>query len=576
MSEIIAVACFILTACTSNAGFVEELNYGDIELIKVSVKDFVYHNQQSRTSVSINDNGAAFTWSSKDTIGIFPSRGNQVSFPMEAGAGSNCATFTGGDWALKATGKYAAYYPYNFYNRDGSKIELSWVGQKQNGNNSTGHISAFDYMATPLMSPSEGHVSFDFEHLGALLQFKLTIPKAMDCKKMKLSIEENIFVESSLLSVISDNIILSNIKKSNSIDIELSDIQTKSANEEITIYTMVAPTDLSNKEINVSITNSDGSSYYGIIKGKNWERGKIYSNSVELREPSELGAYVDLSAGKNINCFVIETNGKYKFMVNEHSGTKAFLLWNENGEKDITDVKLIDNYICFEKTSFNKGNAMISLAGDEGIVWSWHIWSTDKPGNVEVDGLYWMDRNMGATTTKPDNPDTYGLLYNPGNPFPFPGPKYEDYTITETPSVPEGWYVAPGYGFYTSTSMPDASKPMQLCTRTDVFGNSIYFRYRYNQLPYGYNLPSASKFQDLLGYEPTIKDGGIWVTDGLYIPCISNCKTSDSYGVYLCSGIYNNAAVDTWTITFYEGVSKKNYCTGAARLPIRCYSSSEL
>lgn len=283
---------------------------------------------------------------------------------------------------------------------------------------------------------------------------------------------------------------------------------------------------------------------------------------------------VDLSAQGTANCYVVSDSGKYKFNISGYSGVKAFLLWNENGATDISDVELSGDFIYFQKNEFKKGNAVISLADVEGtIVWSWHIWSTDKPNAIEVNGQKWMDRNLGATSTEPNNLDTYGLRYNPGNPFPFPGPKYSDFSINETPAVPEGWYVAEGYGFYSSSKMPSPATPMQLCERTDVFGNSVYFRTGYSQCPNGYDLPSASTFQDLLGYEPTIKDNGVWVNDNLYIPC--NTPNGND-GIYLCSGIYNSTAVDTWVIYFYESVSQKTYCQGAALLPIRCMSYSEI
>ena len=298
---------------------------------------------------------------------------------------------------------------------------------------------------------------------------------------------------------------------------------------------------------------------------------QIYATSTPYSEG------VDLSANGTANCYIVNESGKYKFNASGYNGVKAFLLWNENGANDISDVELSGSFIYFQKNEFKKGNAVISLADAEGtIVWSWHIWSTDMPNAVEVNGQKWLDRNLGATSTEPNNLDTYGLCYNPGNPFPFPGPKYSDFTISMTPSVPKGWYVADGYGFYTSSKMPSPATPMQLCDRTDVFGNSVYFRSGYSQCPSGYYLPSASIFQDLLGYEPTIQDNGVYITENLYIPCNRPFvnEWDNQYGEYLCAGIYNTTAVDTWVIRFYEGVSKKSYCEGAALLPIRCLSYS--
>jgi len=58
------------------------------------------------------------------------------------------------------------------------------------------------------------------------------------------------------------------------------------------------------------------------------------------------------------------------------------------------------SYIYFNKDVFNEGNAVVSLADAENhIVWSWHIWSTDEPQFIEINGQLWMDRNMGATDT---------------------------------------------------------------------------------------------------------------------------------------------------------------------------------
>ena len=284
---------------------------------------------------------------------------------------------------------------------------------------------------------------------------------------------------------------------------------------------------------------------------------------------------INLSETGTSNCYIITDAGDYKIEVSQYNASSAFLLWNENGENDINNVYLDGDFVHFTKTTFNEGNAVISIADDSGnIVWSWHIWTTDMPQYVKIGNYHWMDRNIGATNTSSSDEGVYGLLFTPGNPFPFPGPKYTStWSITSTPSVPDGWYVADGYGFYSSSSMPTPATPMQLCTRDDVYGNSIYFRNMgsHSQVPSGCRLPSSSAFQSLIGYEPVIVDNGIYVTDNLYIPCISGGKRSTSSGRYLCSGIYNTVAVDTWIIYFYSGVSKQTYCQGASLQPIRCF-----
>ena len=280
---------------------------------------------------------------------------------------------------------------------------------------------------------------------------------------------------------------------------------------------------------------------------------------------------IELESSSYNNCYIISHSGYFKFPIGSYSGNSAFLLWNENGESDITNVKLNNGFIYFKKNGFNEGNAVISLKADDEIVWSWHIWSTDTPRDININGSIWMDRNLGATSTTPEDPGVYGLAYNAGNPFPFPGPKYDTYTITTSPSVPDGWYVAEGYGFYRSDDIPKPSRPMQLCSKNNIYGESVYFKNGLRQGPKGYYVPSSTYFLKMIGEEPTIKDKGAYLDGGMYIPCINYNRSNTTSGLYLCSGIYNTAAVDANAVLFKSGHSKETYCQGTDLMPIRCH-----
>jgi len=271
--------------------------------------------------------------------------------------------------------------------------------------------------------------------------------------------------------------------------------------------------------------------------------------------------------GESTNCFIIIKNGKYRIRCSseiEKGATSAFLLWNENGEHDIKNVELSDEYVYFEKPAFVKGNALISVMGDSGIINSWHIWSTDEP--EYIDGV--LDRNLGATSTEANNNDAYGLVYSYGSPFPFPGAKYKDWILTNEPSVPDGWYVASGYGFYAADKMPSEATPMLYCTNRDKYGNSIFWRNTtlYSPLPYGTARMTSYALQELVGYEPTFNGlNGVKMDNGLFFPAAGR-PTLYTFGlrideVGLCgaywgNGIYNNAAVDARACWFYEGISK--------------------
>ena len=91
----------------------------------------------------------------------------------------------------------------------------------------------------------------------------------------------------------------------------------------------------------------------------------------------------------------------------------------------IKDVKYEDGNIVFNTSeTFREGNAVIAAKDDQGtILWSWHIWMTDKPKGQEYSnnaGIM-MDRNLGATSATPGELSALGLMYQWGRKDPFPG-----------------------------------------------------------------------------------------------------------------------------------------------------------
>lgn len=303
--------------------------------------------------------------------------------------------------------------------------------------------------------------------------------------------------------------------------------------------------------------------------------------------------FFDLSKAGEASCYIISKAGKYKFRASAINGyfystdldfqdaNSAFLMWDENGAGDILNVELKNGMVYFEKPRFNKGNALISIAKNGTVLWSWHIWSTDDPNFV--DDI--MDRNLGATDTKPNTEDSYGLLFSFGCPFPFPGGKYKDWTITSEPSVPKGWYVAPGYGFFAADKMPGPEKPMMLCTNREKYGNSIYWRIRYQPGPYGTRSLSRYDFESLLGYEPAFNSlDGILVKEGLFFPAsgdgmgglddfgeiMANIIDVGEMGYYWTNSVYNSSSIDGRAIWFYEGFGRYNsYQKGNRLLSVR-------
>lgn len=284
------ITSILISSCTSN-DITENLTEG-INQIRFTASDFKYTNN-SRTAFTISNNGAEFKWAENDTVGIFPNTGSQVYFPMQSGAGTKTATFDGGGWALKSSSTYAAYYPFkgDMY-LDKTIIPVSYVGQKQVGNNSTEHLGAYDYMAAVASTPENGNVNFDFKHLGCLVQLNINIPKTTELTSLTLKAEEEIFIKKGLINLNSSEIEITPIEKTNTLSIELENISSDDFNS--TIYFMINPTNIKSEKLEVQLKDSNMEIYTGEINGlSSLEKGKAYRWQVSLTSPYDLSVQVN-------------------------------------------------------------------------------------------------------------------------------------------------------------------------------------------------------------------------------------------------------------------------------------------
>ena len=237
--------------------------------------DFEY-DIRKKTSFNITPQGAEFQWAENDTVGIFPEKGSQVYFSMSAGSGTKTATFDGGGWALKSSSRYAAYYPFkgDMYLAH-TAIPVSYVGQKQTGNNSTQHLSAYDYMAAVASTPENGNVNFNFKHLGCLIQFCVDLPQATELASVTFTTDEKVFIEQGTMDLSSGNIEITPTKMQNTFSIGLENVKTESGNKAV-IYFMVNPLDLEGQKIQVTVKDVNKEIYNGEINGMKMEKGKAY------------------------------------------------------------------------------------------------------------------------------------------------------------------------------------------------------------------------------------------------------------------------------------------------------------
>ena len=290
----------------------------------------------SRTTLSPTESGMAFAWSNSDTIGIYPERGDQVCFPIAVGTENNYAWFDGGGWALKPASKYAAYYPFNRANyfRASNSVLLIYDGQKQTGNATTSHLGTYDFMAADASIPEEGEVTLAFKHVNSVLRFNIKMPQAANLTSMALVAEENVLPSQCALNLLTTPATLTPIKSENTIFLDLAEIEVAQAGEQITLYMMIPPCNLTDKSLNAHLIDDKGNSYSATLTGKNFEAGMAYSFDVEAAV-SEATTDVTLSSAGTL----LDAIGGYDNLLN----IKKLKITGEINGDDVYEIRRMTN-----------------------------------------------------------------------------------------------------------------------------------------------------------------------------------------------------------------------------------------
>lgn len=261
-------------------------------------EDFLWEDNGSRSSLAIDGGAAKFSWTPGDRVGILPDAGAQVYFEIPQSAEGNepttdeerrRATFDGGAWALKGESNYAAYYPFiKDFDLNRTKVPVDYTGQKQT-ETTTAHLGGYDYLgARPKTTNESGGVSFAFDHVGALVLLRFTVPEAgTQLKSVTMTADNVAFTTKGTYDLTTDGtFIVTPTETSASFIVEM-DYTTQTENEEVTAYFMCVPIDLSGKKLDVSVAYGEGTDVLKFeVSGKNLLAG--YGHLLEAEEPLDI------------------------------------------------------------------------------------------------------------------------------------------------------------------------------------------------------------------------------------------------------------------------------------------------
>ena len=265
------------------AGLDSELSDQEITEIRATIGQFISEDDGPETRTTLitdSANNLQLVWAANDTIGIFPSQGGQVAFPIGDNAGSKTASFDGGGWGLKADSYYSAYYPLigEFY-LDKKKIPLVMTAQTQDGNGSFAHVGKSDYMAAVNATVSaQGGVEFRFEPLVTLLHLKLTMPKAATLTSVVLE-TSGAFNTEAVLNLSTGSV---TSKKSSPVQVlTLKNVSLKTVTTGLVleVYFPILPVNLTGKTVSVKVYDKDQNCYSSSLTARDYVAGTIYNIS---------------------------------------------------------------------------------------------------------------------------------------------------------------------------------------------------------------------------------------------------------------------------------------------------------
>lgn len=234
----------------------------------------------TRSTIVEDEHGdLQLVWSDKDTLGIFPSSGYQVPFPIAAQAGAKNAYFDGGGWGLMSNGTYSAYSPLigDLYLKK-TEVPLVLLTQVQNGNGSFAHLNKYDYMAAVNATVNQGGgVEFNFEHLVAVLHMQIRMPQAGKYKYVILETSDK-FTTEAKLDLSDGSVTMTKQSPIQAMKLENVEVEDSDPNHVLDIYMSILPADLTGKILYTKVYDENNNCYSTTMQAKNFEAGTIYNS----------------------------------------------------------------------------------------------------------------------------------------------------------------------------------------------------------------------------------------------------------------------------------------------------------
>ena len=240
-------------------------------------EDFATGILDTLTATKATFSNSNFLWSAGDKIGIVPNTGAQIYFEVDNGAGTSTASFDGGDWAMKSTGTFYAYYPLYpdiFLSKD--HVSVSYTGQTQSGNNNNLHTGDYWTLYTEGTTAVGNALNFSFNHLTSFFKTYVTVP-AGTYTKITFSAPTEVFIKDGYFDLSAQTPTIVGTTMTDELCLDLQNV-TFAEETELTGYLVLAPVDITGVPITVTVYKDGEPAYeYTLTKANPMVAAKTYA-----------------------------------------------------------------------------------------------------------------------------------------------------------------------------------------------------------------------------------------------------------------------------------------------------------
>lgn len=409
-----------------------------------------YSNEDgTRLGIETNGSTVKFTWEDGDVVNIYATpnytEGANSSKPVkyvatpDADDASKCVftpqeAGTGIQYTEDATNHkfYAEFAPTKKSTTSANNRATTLVQiQTQPAANDNSNLKNYLVMHAQPVLKEEGDnsaVGFKFYNIFSVLEFKVKLADgAKTIENMTLVSEEGFFafaaqrynMDSEVFSndcTIEPCAIDAKWPNYKRVTLKFGEKPTLSATEQ-SFYFVVKPGSHPTGSLTLQMQATDGSMLFYTLnadKEMSFKSNKWYKKSISLNSADFV---------KTANCVIANQKSSVSIPKRYANITNAELAWQDKANA-VTAVAVNGNNI--EVTTNASGNAVIlgkNAAGD--VLWSWTIWITNynpnaTDGNVTMDGVTFMLRNLGAHSVGTTSANAAGNYYQWGRKDAFP------------------------------------------------------------------------------------------------------------------------------------------------------------